>query len=488
MPISRTGRTSVVIFSTTLLVICLATNAYLAYRLTFPPRTLQVKIIYDPSNPPAGIGSDKLKAQVESVSGFFEKADGIRIVVTGFVKLKLLEQTIDPDVLRHYIELRTPRDSADILVAFWVAPPGDSRIGSALPYSSIAIVKLDPRNPSHTKAIIAHQFLTLFGVPGSADTNSVMFTPPTTMNLDSDSAKDLTAGRLFNFHRGLADMNRRTRGNIMDSIERFLKAQPPADKSRSAHIILAELLMRDSQFQASADEYRKALRSDSNSMAAHLGLSLALTQSGDYTEAETEARAAIKLDPNQGDAYYRLGFGLVRAGNPEAAIPELRKAIDLQPNSIRDRTGLAVAYAASIGEFEAADREFQEALKIDPQNATLLADVDYVKKLRQRYNQQLEVAQAQIKANPNDLEAHDQAALLLLRIGKVGQALAEAHETLKIGPNNWHPHYTLALALYAAHDYTGSSTAMADAKRLGSGDRPFLEDSLRAVAATHPAK
>lgn len=478
---SRAGSAAFLICSALLLAICAGTNAYLAYRLNFPPRKLQVRIITDPSSPP-GMLPENLKARVEELSGFFEQAAGVQLTVTGFTNLKLPPQAIDPDALRRYIDVRTPRDNADVLVAFWAAPQGDTRIGAAVPYSSIAVVRIDPGNPVTSKAILAHQLLTLFGVPASTDPQSVMFTPPTTLRLDPDSARDFSGARLFDFARGLGGMSRRVRGNVLDTLERYLRAHPPTDRTRTAHVVLAELLLRDSQFAASAEQYRQALRSDSQSVTGHLGLSLALTQAGEFSEAETEARTALKLAPGQGDTHYRLGYVLVRSGNPEAAIPELRKAIELQPKSIRNRTSLGVAYAASIGDFEAADHEFEEALKIDPQNPALLADIEYVSRLRARYSQQLEAAETYTRAHPENGPGHDRVALLSLRLGKVERSLSEAREALRLGPDTWHPHYTLALALYASHDFAGSAAALADAKRLGSGGRPFLEDALKLAA------
>jgi hypothetical protein len=44
------------------------------------------------------------------------------------------------------------------------------------------------------------------------------------------------------------------------------------------------------------------------------------------------------------------------------------------------------------------------------------------------------------------------------------------------------------MALFAGRDYAGSAAALADAIRLGSGDRPFLEDSLRTATSSSPAK
>ncbi len=206
------------------------------------------------------------------------------------------------------------------------------------------------------------------------------------MKLDPASARDFSDARMFDFHRGLGGMNRRMRQNVLAALDRNLKARfSPADRSRTSHIVLGELLVRDSQFTAAMEQYREAVRSDSNSIGGRLGLSVVLSQMRQYPEAKAEARAALKLAPNDADVHYRLSSVLVLAGNPEAAIPELRQAVNLQPNSSRNRTGLAVAYATSVGAFEAADKEFQEALKLDPQNATLMADIEYVGRFRAQW-------------------------------------------------------------------------------------------------------
>jgi Flp pilus assembly protein TadD len=160
----------------------------------------------------------------------------------------------------------------------------------------------------------------------------------------------------------------------------------------------------------------------------------------------------------------------------------------LQPKSIRNRTGLAVAYAASVGQFDTADREFQEALKLEPQNPALLADIEYVSRLRIRYSRELEAADIEIRLHSGDAPAHERASFLSLRLGRTDRAIAEARDAIRIAPETWRPHYALAMALFAGGDYAGSSAALADAKKRGSGDRPFLEDSLRTATSSSPAK
>jgi Flp pilus assembly protein TadD len=486
MPISRTARIAAITCFALLAIVCLATNAYLSYRINYPPRTLKVRILFDSSNPPLeGVLPENLQARVEAVSGPFQQAAGIRLSVAGFTPFKLPSERFDPETLRHYVEVHTPRESSDILIAFWPAPPGDQRLGSALPYSAVVVTRIDASDPEKKDpAILAHQILTAFGVGVSGDATSVMHLPPGSMQLDSTSSAELMDTRLFDFSKGLAGMSRRMRANILASLELSGRADAKAGHpSASPRLQLAELLMRDSQFPAAVEQYRAEVRSGQDRLAAHLGLAAALTQTGEYREAETEARAALQLAPNEGDPHYRLASVLVRAGNPEAAITEYRRAIAIQPNSIRNRTGLAVAYAASLGEFDAADREFHDALKLEPQNPVLLADVDFVNRLRTRLTKQLADAESDVRAHPENGPAHDRLAMLLLRLGQVEKSTAEARESLRLGPDTWHPHYTLALALYAGRDYAGATSALADAKRLGSGGRPYLEDALRTAAA-----
>jgi Flp pilus assembly protein TadD len=227
---------------------------------------------------------------------------------------------------------------------------------------------------------------------------------------------------------------------------------------------------------------------DAKQLLAHLALARALSQNAQPAEAEREARIAVELSPAQADAHYELGYALVRGGNPEGAIQEFRKSVEMEPGSVRNRTGLAVAYAASIGEFDAADRTFQEALQLDPRNAALLGDIQFVKQLRARLSRQLEAAQTMVRLHPESGPAHDSEALLLLRLGIRERAITEVREALKLSPGTWSPHYTLALALYANHDYVGSRAALADAQKLGAGVKPFLEQSLHTAEARQLTK
>jgi Flp pilus assembly protein TadD len=425
MPTSRFGGIAAFTTFGLLLVAVIGTDAYLAYRVAYPPRVVRVRIAADPANPVIpGLFADEMKARVESLSGVFERAAGIRLVVTGVARLELPSKEFDPVVLGRFLDVRTPRENADILVAFWAAPPGDRRLGSALPFRGAVVSRIEPDNKQLSQAILAHQLLTAFGVPVSSDPQSVMNVPPTVLRIDSTSREALMDTRRFDFTVGLGSNSRRSLSGVLKVVALDARLHPDATQRpgevRSARVRLAEYQMRDSQFAAAANQYRAEIRADSGNLAAHFGLVQALTRGGQLADAETEARATLKLAPDRAESHYGLASVLVRRGDPEAAIPEFKRAIAIQPDGIRNRTGLAVAYAASIGEFDEADREFQAALKIDSQNPVLLADMDYVHRLRARLTHQLELAETALKEHPERGVTRSQVALLLVRGLKAG--------------------------------------------------------------------
>jgi Flp pilus assembly protein TadD len=450
-------------------------NAFLAHQVTYPPRTLRVRIVLDAQTPaPEGILPEALKARVESVSSFFEQAAGIRLSVVGYMTVKMEAGGMDPETLGRYIEVRTPRADADVLVDFWPAPENDSSLGSAQPYSPVAVVRLNSGSPDRDRAALAHQLLSLFGVPVSSDPQSVMNASASSLRLDPQSKAFLMEVRLFDFSQGLAGMNRRMQARILDAL-----ARQPDNHGDPPRLRLANLLMRDGHPDAAIVQYRSVIDSGAANLRARLGLARALSRTAQYPAAESEARAAVKLAPDSDDSHYELGYALVRSGNPEAAVEEFRRALSIAPNSARNHAGLAVAYFGSIGQFQDAQREFEAATKLEPKNPALLSDIEYVQRIRARIERESAAAELEVQSNPQSGPAHNRWAVLLLRQGKVAPAIDQVRQAIKLGPETWQMHYILAVALYVNRDFKGSQAELGYAKKLGSGSRPRLEQSLR---------
>jgi Flp pilus assembly protein TadD len=479
---SRAGRLPAYIVFAVLLASSLAVNAYLAYRISYPPRTLRIGVVLDSQDPTAVLFVSEAKRRIGAIAPLFQRAAGIEVVYGGTVYARIRHEKIDAEELRSFLDVRAGRADVDLLVAFWSPAPGDSSLGSAPPFTSIAVVRLGSGSPASDDAVLAHQLLSLFGLPASSDSNSVMFASPHTLTLDPKSSEILAAARLFDFPAGLAGMSRREESHILDAIARQpdLHGDPP-------QLRLADLIMRDAHPAAAVPRYRAAVKVAPSNLAAHIGLSRSLAISSNLTEAETEARAAVKLAPNSGDSHFQLGYVLVRTGKTDEAIDEFRRAISLDPKSGRNHAGLATAYFASVGEFEEANRELETAKKMDPNNPLIQAAIRDVERVRTEIDQETTAVEAEIRLDPKSGPAHERYAGLLLRRGKVSQAISEIREALRLGPENWQMHYLLSVALYASHDFAGAQSEFENAKRRGSGTRPRLEEALRVALARGPA-
>jgi len=96
-------------------------------------------------------------------------------------------------------------------------------------------------------------------------------------------------------------------------------------------------------------------------------------------------RSALKADSESAQLHYLEGLALVGSGHTTEAVPAVQEAARLQPDAIKPHLLLATLYNQS-GKYEEADRQWKQALTIDPksmialegQSSSLLARNDYV--------------------------------------------------------------------------------------------------------------
>ena len=96
-------------------------------------------------------------------------------------------------------------------------------------------------------------------------------------------------------------------------------------------------------------------------------------------------RSALKTDPESAQLHYLEGLALAGSGHPSEAVSAVQEAARIQPDAIKPHLLLATIYNRS-GKYEEADRQWKQALTIDPKSAlaleglsgSLLARKDYV--------------------------------------------------------------------------------------------------------------
>jgi Flp pilus assembly protein TadD len=130
-----------------------------------------------------------------------------------------------------------------------------------------------------------------------------------------------------------------------------------------------------------------------------------------------------------GDIHMRLGETYRRMDTIEAAIAEFRLAKNLLP----DRESVVASALAlcldSAGRWEEAEREYQAAIRIDPNNAVSLNNLAYLLS-------QLTYAKRAAELMPQLPEVSDTLGTIYLAHGMNGAALDVFRQMLKRSPGN----------------------------------------------------
>ena len=152
-----------------------------------------------------------------------------------------------------------------------------------------------------------------------------------------------------------------------------------------AHVVYAELLLRNKDFLEARKQYRIAVSEDSNKYSYWSGLLELEGQLTDIKDMETESREAMGLFPNNAQFYYYNGFANMQLKNYDAALNAFKTGIFYVLN---DSNMLGIFYT-NIGDasyytrrFAASDSAYEDALKINPNNDNVLNNYSYYLSVR----------------------------------------------------------------------------------------------------------
>ncbi|EIE19554.1 hypothetical protein COCSUDRAFT_67698 [Coccomyxa subellipsoidea C-169] len=132
------------------------------------------------------------------------------------------------------------------------------------------------------------------------------------------------------------------------------------------HVNLGITLEGDGRLLAACDAYREAVRLNPEHFRALKLLGSALYALGDLEEAESALRASLAINPDYSDTNSDLGCVLCALQRPEEAKVAFKRAIASQPeHSIEAHFNLGNVFR-QCGEFEAAERCYQNVLTAAP--------------------------------------------------------------------------------------------------------------------------
>ena len=184
-----------------------------------------------------------------------------------------------------------------------------------------------------------------------------------------------------------------------------------------------------------------ALRPDHADALANLGR--ALEDDGRVDEAIDVYRRAAALGPDP-ELTARLGAALARQGRAE----EAREVLPVGRSGVETAVHCGIAFQ-ELGDLEAAERSYRDAIALDPASARAWTGLATVLRLAGRAEESLEASTRALDAGDGSADAHDVRGLILQDRGAAEPALACYRRALEIDPVHRDAHSHLGDLLYA---------------------------------------
>ncbi len=168
-----------------------------------------------------------------------------------------------------------------------------------------------------------------------------------------------------------------------------------------------------------------------------------------FEDAIPLLESGVKLDPKRADLLSALGESYFMAGKVEKAIDVFKALIELEP-SARSYVFMGLSYR-HLGRFDEARGYFQQALKLDPHNASALFNLGYVEGRQGNKAAAEQLFQASLRANPDYSEALMELATLRIADKKLEEAAILLRKYIKTSPQPAAGYYKLAMVERSLH-------------------------------------
>jgi tetratricopeptide (TPR) repeat protein len=157
--------------------------------------------------------------------------------------------------------------------------------------------------------------------------------------------------------------------DVKSSVEYFAEMFGVAPESSAAHLLTAQLMLRQELTDEAEAEARNALSIDPRIPQAHYLLGEILTFKGETDKAIQELKTETQLNPSFAMAYYKLGDAYSRQLEWTTAIPLLQKSVWLNPTYSGPYILLGKGYL-NQKELSNAEGVLRRAIQLDPNNSS----------------------------------------------------------------------------------------------------------------------
>ncbi len=199
---------------------------------------------------------------------------------------------------------------------------------------------------------------------------------------------------------------------------------------------------------------------------------------------------AIAIDPNYALAYAGLSDAYFYASTihlpPTEALPKVgefaQKALAIDNSLAAAHHSVANFKANYQRDNEGAKREFEEALKLDPNDSSIYFDYSQLLANIGEAEKSIAIARQGKQLDPQDSGISSTLAQALILAGRYDEGLAEIENTIRLDSKSWWGHYWRGIALSEKGLHTEAITALQTAA--GIDDSPLIRGVLAGALAS----
>ncbi len=144
----------------------------------------------------------------------------------------------------------------------------------------------------------------------------------------------------------------------------------------------------------------------------------------DSAGQDVSAAQAKSGAKRSGASAIATGLRYERAGNDRLACQAYLEAVQKSPGSVVAHHRLA-AVCDRLGKFEEAETHYKKALELSPDNPDIYNDLGYSYHLSARHTEAEKALRQCLALNPNHARAHNNMGLVLGRLGRQQESIAE---------------------------------------------------------------
>ncbi len=205
-------------------------------------------------------------------------------------------------------------------------------------------------------------------------------------------------------------------------------------------LLYGNLLIQEEKFEEAQTEFAKALQSSPDNLKAWVQLIMIDNELKDNDKIIQHSTSALEYFPNQGELYYYRGLAYMLQEKYENATKDLEFG-----NKITGKTDpLKFQFLYFLGEtyynldsIEVAFNYFEEAIKIEPNEVSLLNNYAYyLSEHKMKLDRAEEMSKKTIKQEPNNSTYLDTYAWILYQQKKYENALVYIEKSILNGGSN----------------------------------------------------